>query len=400
MNREPNCCRTGFRCPIRTLLVASVSALLGCTPPSGGPAPETATPSIAGVRTQPADPDALLAQELDAIAPASLTASEVPSLAVAYIRDGRVRWTRVYGEQADGLPATTQTLYNVASLTKPISAEIILRLASTGRLSLDEPLSGHWIDPDVESDPRHGKLTLRLALSHQTGFGNWRYQTEGVLRFERDPGTQFGYSGEGYEYALRFTERKLGEPWESLAQESVLAPVGMTETAYTRQTWFADRMALPYGRSDDADTKAYLEPSIQASPSAADDVYTTIGDYAAFVVSVSRNDALSDEIATERASIQVAMPAATSDCDARRVTYCPVRAGMGLGWEILEFTDDKVLLHTGGDPGVQTMAFFFAGRRDGAVLFTNGDDGFGVMIPVIALLFAGTDLADFALSKR
>ena len=53
-----------------------------------------------------------------------------------------------------------------------------------------------------------------------------------------------------------------------------------------------------------------------------------------------------------------------------------------------------------GDAGTQTMAFYFADRRDGAVMFTNGDQGFQLMIPVIALLFEGTDLANFALSKR
>jgi hypothetical protein len=73
---------------------------------------------------------------------------------------------------------------------------------------------------------------------------------------------------------------------------------------------------------------------------------------------------------------------------------------MGLGWEILEFPREKVLLHTGGDAGTQTIAFYFAGRRDGAVMFTNGDNGFEVMLNAMDLLFHGTDLASFAMSKR
>jgi CubicO group peptidase (beta-lactamase class C family) len=301
----------------------------------------------------------------------------------------------VYGDQAQGVPATTQTLYNIASLAKPISAEVILRLVSAGHLSLDEPLSDYWIDPDIESDPRHKELTLRLALSHQTGFKNWRYQTEGVLRFDVDPGTRFGYSGEGYEYALRFTERKLESDWASLAREYVFAPTGVTNTAYTEQTWFADRIARPYASSE-----GYLEPSIQKTPSAADDVYTTIGDYAAFLVSVMNRKGLSAEIAGQRESMHVANPGTTADCDAQHVTYCPERSGMGLGWEVLEFSDEKVLLHTGGDAGEQAIAFYFAARRDGAVMFTNGSDGFQAMLPAVGLLFEGTDLADFAMAKR
>jgi CubicO group peptidase (beta-lactamase class C family) len=57
-----------------------------------------------------------------------LKEDDVPSVAVAYIEDGRVAWTDVYGEQSPGVPATATTLYNIASLTKPILAEVILRL--------------------------------------------------------------------------------------------------------------------------------------------------------------------------------------------------------------------------------------------------------------------------------
>ena len=356
---------------------------------SGSPTP------VSTERTAENNNDLALARKLDEKAPEWLMESNVPSLAVAYIRNGNVQWTRVYGDQAQGVPATTQTLYNIASLAKPISAEVILRLVSAGHLSLDEPLSDYWIDPDIESDPRHTELTLRLALSHQTGFKNWRYQTEGVLRFDADPGTQFGYSGEGFEYALRFTERKLKRDWESLASEYVFAPTGMTNTSYTEQTWFADRIARPYAPSE-----GYLEPSIQKTPSAADDVYSTIGDYAAFLVSVMNRKGLSAEIAEQRESMHVANPGTTADCDEQHVAYCPERAGMGLGWEVLEFSDGKVLLHTGGDAGEQAIAFYFPARQDGAVMFANGSDGFQAMLPAVALLFEGTDLADFALSRR
>jgi CubicO group peptidase (beta-lactamase class C family) len=154
-------------------------------------------------------------------------------------------------------------------------------------------------------------------------------------------------------------------------------------------------MARPYASSE-----GYLEPSIQKTPSAADDVYTTIGDYAAFLVSVMNRKGLSAEIAGQRESMHAANQETTADCDAQHVTYCPERAGMGLGWEVLEFSDEKVLLHTGGDAGEQAIAFYFAARRDGAVMFTNGSDGFQVMLPAVALLFEGTDLADFAIAKR
>jgi CubicO group peptidase (beta-lactamase class C family) len=138
-----------------------------------------------------------------------LKESDVPSVAVAYIQDRKVAWTKVYGEQSPGVAATEKTLYNVASLTKPITAETILRLASARKLSLDESMSQIWVDPDIRDDPYSKLLTPRLCLSHQTGFANWRRMTGGVLKIRWKPGTQTGYSGEGYNYVGAFAEKEV-----------------------------------------------------------------------------------------------------------------------------------------------------------------------------------------------
>jgi len=91
-----------------------------------------------------------------------------------------------------------------------------------------------WIDPDIEDNPWSKLLTLRMCLSHRTGFANWRYQTKNVLTFQWEPGTKTGYSGEGFDYAARFAERKTGRPWEELAQQYVFDPAGM-RTPRTRR---------------------------------------------------------------------------------------------------------------------------------------------------------------------
>jgi CubicO group peptidase (beta-lactamase class C family) len=161
---------------------------------------------------------------IDAHAAEWLKESDVPSVAVAYIENRRVAWTAVCGEQSPGVPATAKTLYNMASLTKPVTAETVLRLASAGKLSLNESMSPFWLDPDIKDDPRSKLLTPRLCLSHQTGFPNWRGKTGGVLKIQWDPGTQTGYSGEGFNYVGRFTEKKLGKPFDLLAQEMVFDP--------------------------------------------------------------------------------------------------------------------------------------------------------------------------------
>ncbi len=149
--------------------------------------------------------------------------------------------------RAPGVSVTTSTLYNIASMSKPISAEVVLRLASEEKLSLDEPMYKYWIDPDIATDPRAKLLTPRMALEHQTGFSNWRRETDGKLAFTKDPGTGFGYSGEGYQYVARFAEKKAGQPFEQMAQRLIFAPAGMTHTSYTTQRWMEGQIAQPTG---------------------------------------------------------------------------------------------------------------------------------------------------------
>jgi CubicO group peptidase (beta-lactamase class C family) len=76
------------------------------------------------------------------------------------------------GIRIPGVGASGKTLYNMASLTKPVTAETVLRLTSAGKISLDESMSPFWLDPDIQSDPWSKLLTPRLCLSHQTGFAN------------------------------------------------------------------------------------------------------------------------------------------------------------------------------------------------------------------------------------
>lgn len=309
-------------------------------------------------------------------APQWLKKHDVPSLAVASIENHQVAWTSIHGEQSPGVPASAKTLYNVASLTKPVTAETILRLVSAGKLDLDEPMAAHWVDPDLAQNPWHKLLTPRLALSHQTGFKNWRYETNNVLRFEWEPGTKTGYSGEGYDYVARFAERKLQRPFEELAREYVLDPIGMPETSFTHRPSHEGRLAHP--------RKAPVKWS------AADLLHTTIADYAKFVTSVMANQRITPSLAAERLVLtrNMAEPRDVRKvCSQANLNPCAAQAGMGLGWEILQLNGETLIRHTGSDPGVRTLALFVPARRSGLVAFTNGQEGNKVIREVLRNLY-------------
>jgi CubicO group peptidase (beta-lactamase class C family) len=315
-----------------------------------------------------------------------LKESDVPSVAVAYIEDRKVAWTEVYGEQSPGVAATRKTLYNMASLTKPVTAETVLRMASTGKLSLDESMSPFWLDPDIKDDPWSKSLTPRLCLSHQTGFANWRRMTDGVLTIKWEPGTQTGYSGEGYNYVGRFAEKKMAKPFDALAQEVVFGPIGMKDTSYTTKGWYVGHLSVSLGPKGEPS----IDPAV-ATWNGADLVRTTIGDYAKFVVSVMHDEGLTKEIAVQRATMtrELVKPEELDKmCKiAGETGNCTISAGMGLGWEVKIVSGVKILEHNGGDWGVRTFAMFVPSQGIGVIVFTNGDNGTDVIRKVAEALY-------------
>ena len=363
--------RTGGRmrlnaCGARKVLVVAVMGYMGATLAAGQHKEQSTAPAVAAKQNGRA--------EIDAHAAEWLKESDVPSVAVAYIKDRKVAWTAVYGEQSPGIPVTGKTLYNLASLTKPITAETVLRLASAGKLSLDESMAPFWLDPDIKDDPWSKLLTPRLCLSHQTGFANWRRMTGGVLKMRWEPGTQTGYSGEGYMYLGRFTENKMAKPFDALAQEIVFGPIGMKDTSYTAKEWYAGRLAVPHGPHGETP----IDPVV-TTWNGADQMHTTIGDYAKFVVSVMHDEGLTKEIAAERATMtrELIKP---EDLDkmckiAGEAGRCTLTAGMGLGWEVETVNGVKILNHNGSDWGVRTFAMFVPSQGIGVIVFTNGDNG-------------------------
>lgn len=330
---------------------------------------------VASTCVSAADREAEIRSALDRDVPGLLADNGIPSVSVAHIEAGKIVFAAAYGSQTAGVPATTRTLYNIASMTKPISAEVVLRLASQKRLSLDEPMYLSWTDPDIANDERRKLLTPRLALSHQTGFPNWRRETNRVLTFKYTPGEAYGYSGEGYEYVARFAEEKTATDFETLAQKLVMEPTGMI-AAYTGRSWFEGRIAVP----TDAQGKA-LEPTIARTWVASDLLYTTPSDYAKFMLGVMRGSGLTSALAKERSTIQVSRKA--KECPADKVRNCPDDVGFGLGWEVFKFGESTYLMHTGKDDGVFTLGYINLPEQTATIIFTNSDNGAKIVLPIL-----------------
>lgn len=329
---------------------------------------------------------------LDADVIGSLVDTSVSSVSIARIEDGAIVFSAAFGSQSRGREATPATLYNIASMTKPISAEVVLRLASSGSISLDEPMHPYWIDPDITKDDRHKLLTPRIALSHQTGFPNWRAETGGVLAFKGTPGLVYAYSGEGYEYLARFVEKRMGASFEDLAQSLVLGPAGMQDTSYTKRRWFCGRVAFPTNCRGISFLPVFAQKLV-----ASHLMYTTTTDYAKFMLSVMNSVGVSGAFATERSTVQLNRKACASTLPQAKGSIC--ESGYGLGWEIMKFRDRTLLWHTGRDYGVFTIGYFSPSTRAGTIIFTNSANGARVVRPVMEGLAEDPAFIDCLLAR-
>ncbi|WP_053082698.1 serine hydrolase [Chryseobacterium angstadtii] len=287
--------------------------------------------------------------------------NKIPNVGLGIIKNGKLEKAKVYGEQRKGNPAPDNTLFNVASLTKPVTAIITLKLVSAGQWNLDEPLSNYWTDPDVASDPRSKKLTTRMVLSHQTGFPNWRWMNaDNKLNFQFDPGTKYQYSGEGFEYLRKALEKKFGKTLQQLAEELVFQPLQLKDTSYI---WNEKKDALRFSEGYDKEGKQYQTVKT-TTPNAADDLITTVSDYSQFLISVMNSKGLSKKVFDDMTSGQVVTKKDKS---------------FGLGLEIYNLGDGNIALsHGGSDKGVQAIFFLLPKTKDGIVIFTNVDDGYKV----------------------
>lgn len=316
------------------------------------------------------------AEQLEAEFAAWLTTHQVNTAGVGIIKHGQLVWEGYYGNQASGIPANEHTLFNVASITKTVTTETILRLVNQGRLSLDEPMSRYWIDPDLVDDEQVNQLTARMALQHRTGFLNWRFfANDGQLSFINQPGTQFGYSGEGTEYVAKYAAEKLNQPFEELVQQTIFEPLNMRDTFISNQPSNHHRIAKPLS-VDGEFYGYYCRPEGYCAPenavSVADDMVTTLRDYARFLIAAMRADGLNKTLQQQRTQIsENLIMQKQPECSLHPDATCPEAEGYGLGWYVVEADGQQLVGHGGSDWSEMAQAYFYSGSHDGVIVFIN-----------------------------
>ncbi len=164
--------------------------------------------------------------------PARMQADAVPGLSIALVQNHRIIWTEGFGvkNRLTGKAVTPKTVFEAASISKVITAYTALRLVEEGKLTLDNPvhalLKKSWIESSAFAD----KITLRHLLSHSSGLGDDVLFGNKHIAFQ--PGTEFLYSGLGFEYVRELIEQVSDKSLEEVAKEKVFGPLGMTGSSF------------------------------------------------------------------------------------------------------------------------------------------------------------------------
>ena len=297
--------------------------------------------ALNGCGTSPGEHDVPDAAAVDSAVLRLMNRENVQGIALAVIDAGTIRYVAAYGVRnvAHELPLTSQTIMYGASLTKTAVAYMVLQLVDEGRLNLDasiadllpRPLPEYEDYADLAGDDRWRSLTPRILLTHTSGFANFRWlEADNRLRFHHDPGTRYGYSGEGFYILQLILEESLGLDVGKEMQTRVFDRFGMTRTSMQWRPDFATNLADGY-RLDGS-----MEPHDErGSVSAAGSMDTAIEDQARLWAGIVRGDGLSAGSRAELVRPQVAItslhqfPSLMTDTEPRNATI-GLAAGLGL----------------------------------------------------------------------
>lgn len=307
----------------------------------------------------PAQFDRFMTQQMDS--------ASIPGLAIAIIRNSRITYSKGYGllQKGSSQAVTASTIFEAASLTKPVFAYAVLQLAEQGLLDLNKPLYEYLPYPDVAADERYKKITARLVLSHRTGLPNWRKdRRSSTLAMIGMPGERFGYSGEGFVYLQKVVEKITGQPINDYMTEHVLKPLGMSNSSFVWIPEHEAQTAHPHNAAGDVEEKFKPQQANMAYS-----LHTTADDYARFIEAIFTNKGLKVALVNQMLSPQTQLPIKFSGSTLSNNLFW----GLGFG---LERANNRMYFWHWGDNG--TFKCYIAAdrmRKDAMIYFTNSING-------------------------
>ena len=318
---------------------------------------------------------------LEAKIPQLMETEHVPGLSMALIRDSRIVWKGAFGVRIAGKPEKVdeRTVFEAASMSKPLFSYAVLKLVEQGAFDLDRPLDSYLPGPYLPDQPSAKKITGRMVMLHRTGLPNWRergWRNGGPLPILHEPDTRFTYSGEGYLYLQTAIEHLTRQPVNVWMEQALLKPLNMTDSSYVWRRSFEDNFAGGHDKEGNLKkTRRFYEQG-----NAAFSLYTTPTDFALFLIEIMKPDrsashSLKAETVEKMTTLQVEPD--TADERSRR----------SLGWVIAPEEKGGWVCHSGSNgSGFRCTSRFSMTSKSGCVIMTNSDGGRKVWESILAII--------------
>lgn len=346
------------------------------------------------------DPFAGAIAEFEARLAADVAADGVGSIAAAVVVDDEVIWQNALGwaDPDRRVAATPETIYRTGSITKSMTAVVLMRLVDRGVVGLDDPIEAYVPELDrlANRSPDHRPITFRDLATHTSGLARepgLEHSARGRLRdwdsklveslssteLLGPPGEVYRYSNVGYAILGLALQRAAGRPFQRLVGEHVFEPLGMTSSRFRILRWDAGRLATGYVNLDDGT----VDPRVPRAehrgrgykvPNGG--VYSTVGDLGRFVMGLT--GALGDALLT---------PAARSAM-LRDGSPATGRGGYGLGLQLVPVGGVTIAGHSGSVAGYTAYLAFEPETRIGVILLRNynrGETNLGAVVTDLLL---------------
>lgn len=327
-----------------------------------------------------------LTQWMDALA--------LPGLSIAVIDDNRIVWAKGFGVATrgpTGSPVTPETIFQAASIAKPLTALAVLRQVDRGVFNLDADINDYLQTWKLPRSSVQGAehVTIRRLLAHTGGITPGGFQgyarnaptptiqqvlegappaTNVAARVVSKPGVEVAYSGRGYTLLQLALEDRLHKPFEAILQDTVLRPRRLDSSTFNQTLTDAQQARAAHGHLS---TGAVIEGGWLVNPEiAAAGLWTTPTDLAAFAIAVAdakrggKGALLSQDLAHE--------------------TLSPHRDEMGLGFVVRGKDSYGYFAHSGGNTGYFAHFEMLADTGQGIVIMTNAEAGQALASLIIA----------------
>ena len=304
---------------------------------------------------------------LNAYVELQMKAQNVPGISMAIINDGQIVFHSIkgYADLENKKPITANSIFEGASLSKPLFAYFVMGFVEEGLINLDTPLHTYMPYDAIAHDERYKKITARMVLSHTTGFPNWRSDyKENKLFISFEPGSSYQYSGEGYQYLAKVLAHLLKTDdigLEKIYQKKIANPLGLSVTKYIQ-----DQNNLKHkvkGYKNNEEVSGNDDPKVFG---AAFSVHSEALDFSKWIIGILEKKGLSQKGFEELFETQVVLPENHRQRQSGISDWT-----LGFAKAILPF--GTAYGHGGNNYGYTSLFVLQPESKWGFVIFTNAD---------------------------